>query len=159
MHAAAADLEQAVVAVFLKLLFIPNLEIQIRFFSDLARSLREILRCGDRARLIDSAPSFVYRFGHNRVPIQVMPIRLLMPLQCDQLDLNLLEIRLLFFVPVETITAEDGPFHGFAQKRYRLGRVQQDGYPAQTVIPSQVDRARHKRFEVFPDVVAGVQRR
>src|SRR5262249_4874904 len=82
-----------------------------------------------------------------------MAILLFVPFQADDVELNTVETRLLLFVPVEAVAAEDRAFHGLPNEWNGCVCVEEDRHALKSMRLRHPDCARDKNLDVFPDVV------
>src|SRR5580692_5795402 len=101
--AAAADLQKTVVAVLLEFLFVPDLDIEIGLLRDAACGFSKIFGRSDGSGLVNHIPRLVDGVRDERVPGQVLTILPVMSLEADNVELNLVEIGLFFFVSIEAV--------------------------------------------------------
>src|SRR6516165_3143633 len=130
----AADLEQTVVPVLLQPLLVPDFQVKVRFFGNLSCSLRQILRCDNRAWLIDDVAGLVDRIRDDTVPFNVMAVLLVVSLQGGKCDLKLAEICFFGLVTIKRVSAEYRSLDSLANKRRRFIRVHQDAYAVQPLV-------------------------
>src|SRR5919197_1022962 len=83
-----------------------------------------------------------------------MPVPVVVLLQTDDGELNLVEFLLRFFIPVETVAAENCALDGLSDKRQCSIRIQQESDVTQPMVLCAAHGSGDKDLYIFPAVVA-----
>src|SRR5262249_26082775 len=159
VRTASTDLQEAIEAVFLKFLFIPDFEIEVGLLCDAACGFRKIFGSCNGTRFVNDLSCLVDRFTDEHVSGQGMPVFLILRFQAKDLQLDLTEVALFSFVTVECVTAENGSFDRLADERDRGLGIEHDAYARQSVINRQANSAGDEDFYIFPNVVIRAEAR
>src|SRR5262249_40369637 len=119
VRTASTDLQEAIEAVFLKFLFIPDFEIEVGLLCDAACGFRKIFGGSSGTRFFTALSCLVDLSTDEHVSGKGLPVFLILRFQAKVLQLDLPEVALFSFVPVESVTAENGSFDRLADERDR----------------------------------------